>query len=177
MAERMDADAPRYQGTTIHGTIDGGPTLQISDCQEGSRGTVQRDLTISITTVHAIIADFSEENGNNPMFTQALLFRFLDFAAAQLGNVSRFFLIRLRADRIVPCQRIVILYSNVLIYICIIAEKSIPVLFIIVCRDCRITFYNYDINCNYISRRLEQSLYRTLRICIFCTIFSTLLFF
>jgi len=40
MVERMDADAPRYQRTTIHGTINGGPTLQISDCQEGPRGAV-----------------------------------------------------------------------------------------------------------------------------------------
>jgi len=67
MAERMDADASRYQGTTIHGTIDGRSSLQTSDCQEGSWGATQCDLTISMTTVHAIIADFSEENRNIPI--------------------------------------------------------------------------------------------------------------
>jgi len=52
--------------------------------------------------VHAIIADFSEENGNNPMFTQALLFRFLDFAAA--GECVSIFLnlIARRSHRPVP---------------------------------------------------------------------------
>lgn len=67
MAERMDANASRYQGPTIHGTIDRRSSLQTSDCQEGPRGAIQRDLTISMTTVLAIIADFSEENRNIPI--------------------------------------------------------------------------------------------------------------
>lgn len=138
MAERMDADASRYQGTTIHGTIDGRSSLQTSDCQEGPRGATQCDLTISMTTVHAIIADFSEENRNIPIgrcLRERSLSAFLILRAA--GKILIFFFSDLVARRSHhPCQSIIIRYSHVLDYIRIrvIAEKSIPVLFILVVR-------------------------------------------
>ncbi|XP_071650464.1 neuroendocrine convertase 2 isoform X1 [Temnothorax longispinosus] len=104
MAERMDADASRYQRTTIHGTIDGGSSLQTSDCQEGPRGAIQRDLTISMTTVYAIIADFSEENRNNPIgrcLRERSLSAFLiSRRAAGVMYLDLFQILVLRADRI-----------------------------------------------------------------------------
>lgn len=57
------------------------------------------------------------------MFTRALLFCFSDFAPRSWGMYLDFFQIRLRADRIVPCQRIVIRYPSVLTYIRIIIEN------------------------------------------------------
>lgn len=46
MAEGMDADVARYQGTTIHGTISGGSSLEISNRQKGPRGAIGRVLTL-----------------------------------------------------------------------------------------------------------------------------------
>lgn len=118
MAEGMDADAARYQGTTIHGTIDGGSSLQAGDCQEGPRGAeIQRDLTIPMTTVHAIIADLSEENGNIPIgkcLRERSLTAFLISRRAAWGMYLGFFQIRLRADRIITRANlyIVIRYAS-----------------------------------------------------------------
>lgn len=154
MAEGMDADAPRYQGTTIHGTVDGGPSLQAGDCQEGPRGAeIQRDLTISMTTVHAIIADFSEANRNIPIgrcLRDRSLSAFLIFAPRSMGNVSRIFSdsVARRSHR--PCQYlyIAIRYSSARWLVFAFAESSqrsqASVLFI-VRHVCRITLYNYDV--------------------------------
>lgn len=44
MAEGMDIDVARYQRTTVHGIISGGPSFETGDCEEGPRGAVERDL-------------------------------------------------------------------------------------------------------------------------------------
>ena len=82
------------------------------------------------------------------MFTRALPLCFPDFAPRGWSNVPRFFSdfgFARRSHR--PCQSIAIRYSRVLIYIRIriIAEKSIPVLFIIAVR-LPYLYYNYIVS-------------------------------
>lgn len=156
MAERMDADAPRYQRTTIYGTIDGGSSLQTSDCQEGPRGAIQRDLTISMTTVHAIIADFSEENRNIPIG------RCLRERSPTAFLISR----RAAGERLVffgfdcaPIASLVPICHLLLPRVDLYSQsnhrrKVNPGTFHYNRARLRITLYNYDINYNHISCRL-----------------------
>lgn len=150
----MDADASRYQGTTIHGTVDGGSSLQISDCQEGPRGAVQRDLTITMTMVHAIIADFSEENGNIPIGRclrerSPSAFLISRRAAGECTTIISDTAAR-RSHH--PCQSIVIRYD---LYLHSNHRRKVNLDTFHCSRVCsRVTFCNYDVNYNYISCHL-----------------------
>lgn len=44
MVEGMDADVAWHHGTTVHGTVGGGSSLEISDREESPRGAIERDL-------------------------------------------------------------------------------------------------------------------------------------
>lgn len=68
MAEGVDIDAPRHQGTTVHRIISCGSSLEISDCQKGPRGATERDLT-TLTTVQRDYRRYpgEEKIGNIPI--------------------------------------------------------------------------------------------------------------
>lgn len=83
MAEGVDADAARYQRTTVHGTVSGGPSLEISDREEGSRGTTERDLTLltALRDSSPIQAWNMRISRTKDVYACALHFAFPHFAA------------------------------------------------------------------------------------------------